>query len=148
MHLVLPQFTHSTTYRLWHKVDRASMYKLEHFGYCIYLYFVHLLKYEVIILERHLMRRSELFIGCNQTSSLIKLSTLSSVLVKVYELDDKNPPSCLLVMVRVYWQNNKETLLVCHWVRWWRFDTSKPLVLTRVLAWWLGFWRVIRYNPT
>ena len=50
-----------------------------------------------IILDRHLVIRSELSVGCNQTSSLVKLSTLSSVLVRVYWLDDKGSP------------------LVCHW---------------------------------
>ena len=50
-----------------------------------------------IILERHLVTRSELLVGCDQTSSFVKLSASSSVLVRVYWLDDEGSP------------------LVCHW---------------------------------
>ena len=56
------------------------------------------------------MTRSEQSVGCNQTSSFVKLSALSSVLVKVYGLDDKGSPSGSLVMVRVYWLDNKRAL--------------------------------------
>ena len=73
--------------------------------------------YEVIIFECHLITKSELLIGCNQTSFLMKLSALSLVLVRVYWLDNKGSSLYLLVMVRVYWLDDKRTLLVCHWVR-------------------------------
>ena len=61
------------------------MYELE--GYSdrgIYLCFVYLLRYKVIILKHHLVTKSELLVRRNQTSSSVKLSVLSSVLVSVY----------------------------------------------------------------
>ena len=61
------------------------MYELEkHFGYNIYLCFVYLLKYEIIILKGHLVTKSKLLVQRNQTSFLMKLSTSSLVLVRVY----------------------------------------------------------------
>ena len=103
MHSVSPHLTYSTPHRLCHRPGRASMYESK--GYCgcgIYLCLVHLSKYEVIILERHLVTRSELLVGRNQTSSLVKSSASSSVLVRVYWLDDKGSPLCSSVMIRVY----------------------------------------------
>ena len=55
-------------------------------------------------------------VGCNQTSSLVKSSASSLVLVRVYWLDDEGTPS------------------ECHRVWWRKTDTSKPSVLGRVLA--------------
>ena len=60
-----------------------------------------------IILERHLVARSDRSIGRNQTSSLVKSSASSLVLVRVYWLDDEGPPSCSSVKVRVYWLDDK-----------------------------------------
>ena len=56
-HSVSPHPTHSIPHRLRHRVGRASMYEPE--GYGIYLQIVHLSRYEVIILEHHLVTRSE-----------------------------------------------------------------------------------------
>ena len=50
-----------------------------------------------IIFKRHLVIKSELSVGCNQTSSLVKSSASS------------------LVLVKVYWLDNKGSSLVCHW---------------------------------
>ena len=46
-----------------------------------------------IILKRHLVTRNEMSVECNQTSSLVKSSASSSVLVGVYWLDDEGSPS-------------------------------------------------------
>ena len=59
----------------------------------IYLQIVHLSRYEVIILECHLVTKCDRSVGCNQTSSLVKTSASSLVLVRVYWLDDEGSPS-------------------------------------------------------
>ena len=98
MHLVSSHLTYQTPYYLRHRVSRVSIYKSERYFSCgIYLYFVYLLGYEVIILKYYLVTRSELLVGRNQISYLVKLSALSSVLIRIYWLDDKALPS------------------VCHW---------------------------------
>ena len=81
------------------------------------MYFIHLSRYEVIIFEYHLVTRSEVLVGHNQTSSFVKLSALSSVLVRMYWLDDKGLLLCSLIIVRAYWLDDKETSLIYHWVR-------------------------------
>ena len=61
----------------------------------------------LIILKRHLVTRSKLSVRRNQTFFLIKLSALSSVLVRVYWLDNKSSISYSLIMVRVNWLDDK-----------------------------------------
>ena len=83
-----------------------------------------------IILERHLVTKSELLVGCNQISSLVKTSASSLVLVRVYWLDDKGSP------LECYWVDDKGALLEYHWV------DSKGLTpasyhYARVVARWL-----------
>ena len=93
IHSVFPHLTHLTRYCLHYRVGKASIYKLESYsGFGINLCFVHLLKYEVIIIKYHLVTKSELLVTHNQTSSLVKLGALLLVLVKVYWLDNKNLP--------------------------------------------------------
>ena len=82
-------------------------------------------------------------VRCNQTSTLVKLSASSLVLVRVYWLDDEGSLLCLSVMVRVYWLDDKRAPLGCHRVWWQRTDTSKLLVLARVFTRWL--WVLISY---
>ena len=152
-HSVSPHLTHSTPHRLRHRVGRASMYESEHSGCGIYLCFVHLSRYEVIILERHLVTRSEQSVGRNQTSSLVKLSASSSVLVRVLARWRGSTFGMLSILVRALarWQRytfGMSSVLVRVLARWRRSDTSKPSVLARVLARWLGSWRVTRDDRT
>ena len=56
---------HSIFHYLHYKIDMAYIYKSEHSGYGIYLCFVHLSRYEIIILKRHLVTMSELLVGHN-----------------------------------------------------------------------------------
>lgn len=96
-HLVFSHFTHSTLYRLQYRVDKAFKYKWERYSnYGIYLCFVHLSRYKVIILKCHLITKNEFLVEHNQISFLVKLLAL------------------LLVLVRVYWLDNKGLLLVCY----------------------------------
>lgn len=98
IYLFFPHFTYLIPYYLYHKVGKTSIYRLKEYFSCgIYLCFVHLLKYEIIILERYPMTKTELSIRRNQIFSLVKLSGLSLVLVRVYFLDDKG------------------LSLICHW---------------------------------
>ena len=62
----------------------------KHSGYGIYLHFIYLSKYEIIILEPYLMIKSELLVRYNQSSTLVKSSTLSLIFVRMYWLDDKS----------------------------------------------------------
>ena len=75
--------------------------------------------------------------GCNQTSSLVKLSASLLVWVRVYWLDNKGSPSYSLIIVGVYWLDDKGASSRCHWVWWQKTDTSKSSVLARILARWL-----------
>ena len=94
----------------------------------IYLQIVHLSRYEVIILERHLVARSDRSVGCNQTFSLVKTSALSLVLVRVYWRDDKGSP---LVCDR-YWSGLlaiwRKSTFGMSLGRWRRANTSKLLL--------------------
>ena len=94
---------HLTPHYLYRKVSRSFIYKLEgHFGCDIYLCFVYLSRYKIIILEGHLVIKSELLVTPNETSSFVKLPALSLVLIRVYLLHNKGLSSCLLVIVRTY----------------------------------------------
>ena len=53
-------------------------------------------------------------VGCNQTSSLVKLSASSLVLVRVYWLDDEGLPLYSSIIVRVYWLDDKGAPSGCH----------------------------------
>ena len=101
--LGVSHFIYSTPHHLCYQVGKTSMYKLEKYsGHGIYLCFVYLLRYKVIILEYYLVTRNELLVGYNQTSSFIKSSAPSLILVKAYWLNDKGSSSYSLVMVKVY----------------------------------------------
>lgn len=93
MQLVFPYFIYLTPHRLCHRIDKALIYKSEgHFDYGIYLYLIYLSKYKIIVFEHHLLSSNELSIERNQIFSLINLSVLSLVLVRVYWLDHKGLP--------------------------------------------------------
>ena len=78
---------HSTTYALNFLPFTQSE---DISGYKNYLCFVHLLKNEVIISQSSLDSvESELLVGCNRHSSLVKTLALSLVLVRIYWLDDQ-----------------------------------------------------------
>lgn len=66
-------------YTSWNILAMVSIFALSH-----------LLRYKVIIFKRSLVIRSELSVRRSQTSSLVKLSALSLILVKIYWLDNKN----------------------------------------------------------
>ena len=103
--------SHSTPHRLRHRIDRASMYEPEEYSALVFICRSSTCQgMRFIILERHLVTRSEQSVGRNQTSSLVKSSASSSVLVRVYWLDDEGPPSYSSVMVRAYWLDDKGTL--------------------------------------
>ena len=76
-----------------------------------------------IIFKRHQVTKSELLIGCNQTSSLVKSSTSSSVLVKVYWLDDESSPS----VYHRYWSG-----LLARWQKT-TFGMSWSLMIKRLI---------------
>ena len=53
-------------HRLYHKVGRVFIYELEeHFDCGIYLCFIYLSRYEIIILEYHLLIRNKLLVSQN-----------------------------------------------------------------------------------
>ena len=57
---------HSIFYCLYYKLVKHLCTTLEeHFGYSIYLYFIHLLRFKIIIPKPYLVIKSELLIKCN-----------------------------------------------------------------------------------
>lgn len=108
---------HSNSHRLYHRAGKTFIYKSEgcsHYG--IYLYFIYLLRYEVIIFKYHLVLRSELLVKRNQTSFFVNTSASSLILLRIYQLNSKGSPSCSLLLVKVYWLDDAKTCLECYWV--------------------------------
>ena len=119
---ILSHSTHSTTYAL----NSSPSTQLESiFGCGNYPCFVYLLKNEVIISWASLDGvESELSVGCNRRSSLMKILASS------------------ILLVRVYWLDDEGSLLVYHWywsgllARWQKSTFGMSLVLVRVLTRW------------
>lgn len=76
-----------------------------------------------IIFKHHLVTKIEQLVGCNQTNSFVELSASLLVLVKVYWLDDKSPPLCLLA-------NNQGILAKWQWYIF-MFISIHQYILTR-----------------
>ena len=99
---VLLYLTYSISHHLLHKVGRTSIYNLkEYSAYSIYLYFIYLLKYEVIIFDCPLVTKGKRLVGYNQNSSFIKLSVLLLVLVRVLAKWQGSTFSMSLILVKV-----------------------------------------------
>lgn len=139
---------HLAFQRLYHRLGKTSMYKLKHFDCSIYLCFIYVLRYKVTILEHHLITKSGLLVGRNQTSLFVKWIAWLLVLMREYWLNNEGPPLFSSEMVRAYWLDDKWIPLVYHWFRWQKSNTCKLSVLTKVLARWLGSWQVIWDNQT
>ena len=93
-HSVSPHLTYLIPHRQRHRVGRTSMYEPEEHSAMVSICKSSTYRgMRFIILERHLVTKSEQSVGRNQTSFFVKSSASSSVLVREYWLDDEGSPS-------------------------------------------------------